>query len=515
MMAVKISQTARTLARLLKGLVDVSAENNKTVTDVSSDSRNVKPGDLFLAYKGLSVNGVDFVSDAVSAGAIAVIWEPHSNVIPMQFARYLKADSGIAIFALKGLKQQVGEIASRFYGRPSEKMFVFGVTGTNGKTSFCHFLSQALNNKSSCGLIGTLGYGLYGKLTETNMTTPDPIRLHQCFKELFVAGAKNVAIEVSSHALDQDRVAGTVIDVAVFTNLSRDHLDYHGDIDAYGQAKQKIFDMPGIKTAIVNNDDSFGRVLIEKLSSRKNIDCISYGMQDNNGLPNVYASEINLSLHGLDFKVETPWGNGDVKSKLLGRFNVNNLLAVLTSLLVHGMAFDSALAQLQLVETVPGRMEKFPANEENPLVVVDYAHTPDALKQVLLTLREHVKGNVVCVFGCGGDRDKGKRPMMGNIATQYADRIVVTDDNPRHESPEEIINGILSEAFGNGMDTKNVLVIHDRAKAIREAISAAGRDDVVLIAGKGHETYQITGDKKKPFSDREQVMNSLKEQGEA
>ncbi len=508
MMAIKMSQTARSLSQLLQGLVDVSAENNRNVTDLAIDSRHVKPGDLFIAYQGLNVNGSDYVNDAIAAGAVAVIWEPVSNIVPLQFAKYLQPGSGVSVFALKNLKAHVGEIASRFYGQPSRKMFIFGVTGTNGKTSCCHFLSQALNNESPCGLIGTLGYGLYGDLKETNMTTPDPVSLQRHFKELQIAGAKNVAMEVSSHALDQDRVAGSEIDVAVFTNLSRDHLDYHRDIEAYGQAKKKIFDLPSVKTAIINADDAFGRQLLKNVSASKN--CISYGMQANGARPDVYASEINLSMDGVSFKVATPWGNGELKSKLLGRFNVNNLLAVLSSLLVKGVSFEIALDLLQRVNTVPGRMERFAGDERKPLVVIDYAHTPDALQQVLLTLREHVKGNLICVFGCGGDRDKGKRPLMGEIATQYADNVVITDDNPRHESPEEIINDILGETFGKAIDSKKVLVIHDRAAAIQEAITVAGPGDIVLVAGKGHEAYQLIGDEKTPFSDRDHVLRLLK-----
>ncbi|NOX42208.1 MAG: UDP-N-acetylmuramoyl-L-alanyl-D-glutamate--2,6-diaminopimelate ligase [Gammaproteobacteria bacterium] len=508
MMAIKISQTARSLSKLLNGIVEVTPVNNRNVTGISSDSRRVKPGDLFIAYQGLNVNGSDFVDDAIAAGAVAVIWESVSNVVPLQFAKYLKPDSGVSVFALKNLKELVGVIASRFYGEPSRKMFIFGVTGTNGKTSYCHFISQVLNNESPCGLIGTLGYGIYGDLKETNMTTPDPVSLQLYLKEIRDAGAENVAMEVSSHALDQNRIAGSDIDVAVFTNLSRDHLDYHSDMDAYGQAKQKIFELPSVKSAIINTDDEFGRQLLANMSGRKK--CISYGMQIIETRPDVYASEINLSMQGVSFKVETPWGNGLLKSKLLGRFNVNNLLAVLSSLLVKGLPFDVTLDRLQRINTVPGRMERFTSEQTAcPLVVIDYAHTPDALRQVLITLRDHVKGKLVCVFGCGGDRDKGKRPLMGKISTEFADEVFITDDNPRYEAPEKIINDILSGVLNATMESKKVKVIHDRAKAIHKAVTTAEPDDIVLVAGKGHEVYQQIGKEKISFSDREQVSKLL------
>ena len=504
MMAINTPQVSNSLAMLLKGIADVGVSEDREITGIKLDSRKVTSGDLFIACQGVNVNGCDFIEAAIAAGAVAVVWESVPKVYPLQIAKFLDDDSSIPVIAVENIKEQVGVIASRFYGHPSRKMNVIGVTGTNGKTSCSHFLSQVLNKESSCGLIGTLGYGLYGDLKETNMTTPDPVSLQSYLKELLDAGAENIVMEVSSHGLDQGRVGGTDVNVAVFTNLSRDHLDYHNDMDAYSQSKQKLFELPGIKTVVINADDEFGRKLIAGVSDEK--ECISYGMRAHEYQPTVYATEICLNHDGVNFKVITPWGNGHLQSPLMGRFNVSNLLAVLSAMLVIGISLKDALEQLSRLDTVPGRMERLDGGSDLPLVVIDYAHTPDALKQALMALRDHGGDKLVCVFGCGGDRDKGKRPLMGEIAVEHADEVFITDDNPRSESPAQIVDDIMQGVS----DTENVSVVHDRARAIHQAIAGAGAEDIVLIAGKGHESFQLIGQNKIPFNDRNQVASILR-----
>ena len=503
MMATQSVSKAVLLSELMHGLTDLAVSANVIVKGVSIDSRQVGDGYLFIAYQGTSVNGCDYIENAIKAGAVAIVWDAVGNVVPMQVARYLGERSAVQIIPVTDLRRHAGEIASRFYGNPSASMNVIGVTGTNGKTSCSHFLSQVLNKTSSCGLIGTLGYGLVDELTDIGMTTPDPVTLQLCLSELEVANASNVVMEVSSHALDQDRISGTHINVAVFTNLSRDHLDYHGDMQAYGQAKKKLFDLQSVEIAVVNLDDEFGRQLADSLVEGKR--CITYGLTFSGTLPDVYASAIDLHADGMDITLQTRWGTGSLHSELLGRFNVSNLLAVAAVLLASEYDFEEVLKLLAEIKSVPGRMQHY-GGDENATIVIDYAHTPDALDQVLATLREHCSGDLWCVFGCGGDRDKGKRSEMGEIAARYADRIIVTDDNPRFESAGMIVDDILQ---GTGQ-SKKVDVIHDRSRAIEKAVADARVGDVVLVAGKGHELYQVIADNRIPFSDHEQVLYQIR-----
>ena len=502
MMATRSESTSVLLSELLHGLADSGVTGNVVIRGVSVDSRQVGEGFLFVAYPGTRVNGCDYIDDAIKAGAVAIVWDAVGNVVPMQVARYMGERSTVQVIPVKNLRQHAGEIASRFYGEPSARMNVIGVTGTNGKTSCSHFLSQVLNKSSSCGLIGTLGYGLVDELTDVGMTTPDPVTLQSCLNELQMANASNVVMEVSSHALDQDRISGTDIDVAVFTNLSRDHLDYHGDMQTYGQAKKKLFDLSSVETVVLNVDDEFGRELSETLVEGKR--CITYGMNSSEVLPDVFAAAIELHADGMDITLQTRWGTGSVHSELLGRFNVSNLLAVAAVLLAGDYEFDDVLKHLAEIKAVPGRMQQF-SDDESATIVIDYAHTPDALDQVLQTLKEHCSGELWCVFGCGGDRDKGKRSEMGRIVSSYADRIIVTDDNPRFESAGMIADDILQ-----GIDQPELVeVIHDRRRAIEQAVTNAKAGDVVLIAGKGHELYQVIADNRIPFSDCEQVLFQL------
>ena len=356
-------------------------------------------------------------------------------------------------------------------------------------------------------MIGTLGNGLYGLLKSTTHTTPDAIKLQQLLAEMRDQGVSHVIMEVSSHGIQQHRIAGVQFDVALFTNLSRDHLDYHGDLVSYANTKKRLFAMPGLRYAVINADDPVGRELLQELSEKSpnKAKCLSYGLSDCES--NVQGHQLKLMPCGLTMQVKALWGQGELKSPLLGRFNASNLLAVLTVLLSLNISLADAICRLVYLKAVPGRMESLGGEQGLPLVVVDFAHTPDALMQVLQALRLHCDGALWCVFGCGGDRDSGKRSEMGAIAQQYADQIVITNDNPRFESPEVIVENILQ-----GMQAaEQIKVIGDRAEAICYAISHAAANDTVLVAGKGHENYQIVNGETIPFSDREQVISALKE----
>jgi UDP-N-acetylmuramoyl-L-alanyl-D-glutamate--2,6-diaminopimelate ligase len=408
--------------------------------------------------------------------------------------------------AVPGLREKAGLIAAEVYGQPSRRLWMIGITGTNGKTSCSHWLAQA---QADCGrptaVVGTLGNGLPGALSASANTTPDPVSLQKHLKEYADQGAQSVAMEVSSHALAQGRVNGVQFNVALFTNLSRDHLDYHGDMESYALAKALLFAWPQLEYAVLNLDDSFGQELAQK-ATRAGMRVLGYGFEAGE----VRGSDLVVSPRGLTFNVTTPWGEAHVESEVLGRFNASNLLAVLATLLVSGVPLARAVEAVCAVRPVAGRMQQIRI-PGRPLVVVDYAHTPDALEKVLMTLREVVKdskaaavdSNLVCVFGCGGQRDKGKRPMMGDVASRLADSVIVTSDNPRNETPRSIIDDIVA-----GM-AANYHVMEDRAAAIDHAIRHARPDDVVLIAGKGHEDYQEIAGVKLPFSDAEVAARSL------
>lgn len=484
------------LSDLLQGLVAVPVPA-VMVTGLALDSRQVQRGDVFLALAGVQARGHEFINSAVENGAVAVLYDADAGAV--------STNCKVPCVAIAGLAHKAGVIAERFFDEPSRELFMVGVTGTNGKTSCTQFLAQAYHEDAPCGVIGTIGNGFYGALDVASHTTPDAISLHRLLRQLRDQGATRVVMEVSSHGLDQGRVAGVNFDVAVFTNLSRDHLDYHGDMAAYGRAKSRLFSLPGLRWAVINTDDTFGRSLVDEIPTAVGV--LTYGMDayDAKRGDRIQGRLMRLDRQGLVLAVDTPWGQGTIKSPLLGRFNASNLLAVLGALLASGIKFETAVQRLQQLNTVPGRMQRF-GKEGQPLVVVDYAHSPDALYQVLTTLREHCVGKLWCVFGCGGNRDRGKRPLMGEVAEQYADRVVITNDNPRHEDPQTIIDGIRS-----GMKhSEAVIVIVDRAQAIAHAVQQAGADDVVLVAGKGHEDYQQVGDVRHPFSDCAQVQALLR-----
>ncbi|MCC6207758.1 MAG: UDP-N-acetylmuramoyl-L-alanyl-D-glutamate--2,6-diaminopimelate ligase [Gammaproteobacteria bacterium] len=494
------------LSTLLQGLVAVDAGNDPEIAGLETDSRRIVPGDLFLACSGGRTHGAEYIDAAVRAGARAVVYEPDARV-----SLSMMEQCGVPLVGIAGLGRQLGVIAARFYEDPSRDMLVIGITGTNGKTSVCHYLAQALlRDGAPCGVIGTLGYGAYGALRPGAYTTPDAVTLQAELAVMRAAGIRRVVMEVSSHALEQERVRGVAFDAAIFTNLTRDHLDYHGDLTAYAFAKQKLFLVPGLSYAVINEDDPFGRELQAGLA--RPIVGVSYGLGEGigrvDGVRYVRGAVARRDLSGMELRIRSSWGEGALHTALLGDFNVSNLLAVLAMLLLMELPFDEALARLENLGAVPGRMERFErANGSGPLVIVDYAHTPDALKQALQTLRPHSAGRLWCVFGCGGDRDRGKRPLMGAAAAHYADHVVVTSDNPRHESPQAIIEEILA-----GVErAEDVARIPDRAAALRHAIGSARPEDVILVAGKGHEDYQQVGDERLPFSDRDQVRRLLEE----
>jgi len=494
------------LSHLLAGFAAVDSALDRPIEGIAMDSRRTRPGDLFLACGGGRVRGHDFVADAIAEGAVAVAYEAGGA---SALAHAEPGGASIPLFSVDRLKENIGIIAERFYRHPSRDLFVIGVTGTNGKTSCSHFLAQALSGEGHrCGIIGTLGNGFYGALAQGTHTTPDAVSLHALLAGIRDGGARDVVMEVSSHGLHQHRVAGVAFDLALFTNLSHEHLDYHGSMAEYGLAKRRLFDSPGLRYAVINADDAYGRELLAALPP--GVEALAYRLAAHGGSglhKHVLASDLRLTSQGLAMHITTPWGEGELHSGLLGRFNASNLLAVLGTLLLMGVELPRALERLAGTCTVPGRMERFGGAAGRPLVVVDYAHTPDALHQVLAALREHCRGVLWCVFGCGGDRDRGKRPVMGEIAARGADRVVLTDDNPRTEAPQQIIDEILA-----GMAAREpVRIERDRARAIAAAIAQAGAEDVVLIAGKGHEEYQLIGERRLPFSDRAQVRAVLGE----
>lgn len=464
------------------------------VRSLATDSRAVQPGDVFLAYPGGRFDGRRFIAQSIERGAVAVLWEADD------FA--WRHEWRVPNMAVHGLREQAGAIAAHVYRYPSHELWMAGVTGTNGKTSCSHWIAQSLQR---CGrrtaVIGTLGNGFPEALDLATHTTPDAVSLQSQLRQYRDAGARAVAMEVSSHGLDQGRVNGTRFDTALFTNLTRDHLDYHGDMASYGAAKAQLFRWPGLANAVINLDDSFGRELALGLRGAPTR-VLGYGI----GRGEIAGHRIDLSTRGLRLEIRTPWGETELESKLIGGFNVSNLLGTLGVLLTANLELEEAVAALAQVEPVAGRLEMIRA-AGCPLVVVDYAHTPDALEKVLETLREIVghdgDARLICVFGCGGDRDPGKRPLMGEVATRLADLAIVTSDNPRSEDPRTIVDQVVAGAHANHE------IEVDRAAAIARAIAAARDGDVVLIAGKGHETYQEVAGSRLPFSDAEVARAAL------
>ena len=453
----------------------------RPVSALVSDSRKTTPGVAFAAYPGESSDGRRYLAEAIANGADAVLWD----------SDHFEWDPAFAIpnIGVASLKTRVGEIAAHVYGEPSKKLHMVGITGTNGKTSVAHWTAQALTRLGQkTAILGTAGNGFPHALTPALNTTPDAIELQQRLANYLHQGAVACAMEVSSHGLAQSRVNGTHFNIAVLTNLSRDHLDYHGEMDTYAAVKAQLFNWPGLEWVVLNVDDAFGRQL-EGLTRPARV--ASYGFTRGT----VIGNQLRLGQSSMHMQVHTDWGNAELEAPLLGRFNAANLLAVLTTLLVSGIPLNEACGALAHIVPPPGRMQTL-GGGEHPLVIVDYAHTPDALEKVLATLREIAPdGRLICVFGCGGNRDPGKRPLMGRAAFEGADEVWVTSDNPRDENPRAIIDAVLQGLSGEHR------IEPDRARAIFEAIGHARCGDVVLIAGKGHEDYQEIAGERVPFSD--------------
>ena len=469
---------------------------DREVDNIFSDSRRATSGGLFLARSGAGSHGLDHLGDAMRRGAAYAAWEPVSGVEAPQLS------GDVICFAVPNLGARLGEIADRFFGSPSADLDVVGVTGTNGKTSCAWLVAQALEHCGRpSGLIGTLGSGRTGDLTDLGLTTPDAVEVHRALAAIREQGGKAVAMEVSSHALDQSRVDAVRFRIAAFTNLTRDHLDYHGTFEAYAQAKQRLFNAPGLMCAVINCDDPFGRRLLDQVPADVETVCVGHDKKviaDRH----VTIAATQSESGGLSIDFDSSWGNGRINSPLWGEFNVDNLALALAILLVLEVPLDEALSALSRTTAPAGRLEVFSSSQENgaqPMVVVDYAHTPDALAKALHAVRAHTQGRVGCVFGCGGERDPGKRAEMGEIAERLADFAIVTDDNPRGEDGDQIVAGILA-----GMSDAP-RVERDRESAIRLALSESGAGDVILVAGKGHENYQLVAGERRQYSDRDVV----------
>lgn len=468
--------------------------------DLQTDSRKVKAGDAFIAWPGAATDGRAYVAKALEQGAAAVLVEA-DGLEAFAF-------NSAKVAALKGLKAATGLIADQWFAHPSGEMDVLAVTGTNGKTTTAWWLAHALskvelNARAGCALVGTLGVGVPPALESTGMTTPDPVLLQRVFRNYADAGLAACAIEASSIGIVEHRLDGSKIRVALFTNFTQDHLDYHGSMDAYWQAKAQLFDWPGLQSAVVNIDDAHGAKLWAKLQA-KPLDVWSVSIQ---GPARLQAKDIGLGDEGLNFTVLEAGHSLRMNTRLVGQYNVSNLLGVLATLRSLGLTLEEAVAACADLEPVPGRMQQI-AKPDLPLIAVDYAHTPDALEKALRALQPAVqqrRGKLWCVFGCGGDRDNSKRPLMGQAAQANADAVFVTSDNPRSERPESIIDQILA-----GMEPGQTLHVQaDRAAAIAEAIARADARDVVLIAGKGHEDYQETKGERHPFSDMAEAHKAL------
>jgi len=468
------------------------SDRDLLIRELTLDSRKVRPGDLFLAIPGLKVDGRDHITDAIAHGAAAIAYEVEgAKVLPI---------TDIPMIPVKGLAAQLSDIAGRFYGDPSRGMHLVGVTGTNGKTSVTQLIAQALDKLGlHCGLIGTLGTGFYSELKSGIHTTPDPISVQSTLYDLKKAGAKAIAMEVSSHGLDQGRVTALAFDVAVMTNLSRDHLDYHGTMEAYAAAKAKLFAWNDLRCRVVNLDDDFGRRLAgEQHASR----LITYSQEDSSAY--LFCHDAVFDDDGVRATLVTPQGNHLLRSSLLGRFNLSNVLAAVGALMGLDYPLDDILKVLPSLEGPVGRIQRL-GGGKRPLVVVDYAHTPDALEKVLVALRPHAKGQLACLFGCGGDRDRGKRPLMAEVVERLADKVLVTDDNPRTEDAARIFDDIRA----GFTSADSVEFVAGRGQAIARIIAQADAADVIVLAGKGHEDYQEIDGERHPFSDLVEAAKAL------
>lgn len=458
------------------------------ISGLQNDSRQVNPGDLFFAYPGAAFDGRLYCQQAIFSGAVAVVYEP--SHLPESFVFSTQA----IYVPIPQLATKLAAIASRYYDYPTRALSVTGVTGTNGKTTIAYQLAQAWRALGSkAAYIGTLGQGDVSALQPVGNTTPDALCLQRLFHEYRQRGVKQVCMEVSSHALTQQRVASIDFTHAIYTNLSHEHLDYHQTLQAYAQAKAALFTVPTLQCAVINHDDAYSDLMCSQLPAM----CkkMTYGLKEG---ADVRAQNVQITMTGSVFDVTSPWGLHSVRVKSLGAFNIYNSLAVFTSLMMHDYLAADVVNVMAHLDASPGRMELV---IQEPCVIVDYAHTPDALENVLSTLTQLKQGRLWVVFGCGGDRDRTKRPMMGQIASQYADNVIITSDNPRSEDPVQIMEEIAAGLF----TSKPVIKIIDREQAIHHALRLAEKQDIILIAGKGHESYQQIGHERLVFSDQDVV----------
>ncbi len=504
MAAAKQQHDNMTLRELLEGFCITEYLPEAEVCGLTLDSRKVKPGYIFVAVEGRFDHGLAYAEAAVDRGAVAILCDADFDQYCQQILSSLMTK--VMCVPVKNLQRKLAEIAARYYSYPEAEMSVIGVTGTDGKTSVSHFVAQAMYAQDRpSAVIGTLGNGIINQLEEATHTTPDVISVHEMLSSFYQQGVRSVAMEVSSHGLDQGRVEAVGFDIAILTNLSRDHLDYHGDIAAYRQAKKKLFTESASHCQVLNIDDGFGEELFEELKNSRPI--WLYGKNKQKAEQSKYyacAENIETHAHGTGFKLHSSAGNAEVELALIGEFNVYNALACCCVLLQSGLELKEVVRRLEKLHTVAGRMELV-SRPGKAAVVVDYAHTPEALSQALVNVRKHATGKLICVFGCGGDRDTGKRPLMAEAAEKLADAVIVTNDNPRNEKPELIIEDI-TKGFN---DMSKVVIEPERTRAIKQAIGMATEDDLVLIAGKGHEEYQLIGNQKIPFSDRQVALDCL------
>ncbi len=477
------------------------------ISGLGLSSCDATAGYAFIAVPGTLVDGRNYIQKAIDVGASAIIAESENlTTSQQQLLNQLK----VPWILVKNLRQQIGVLAAELEGHPANKLNLVGITGTNGKTSICQMSAEIIKTLAGeCGHMGTLGNGLVNRLKETINTTSEPITIHKNLNKILKAGARHTVMEVSSHALEQGRVNGLKFKVAVFTNLTRDHLDYHPDMEAYAESKRRLFLNESLEYAVINADDEMGRKLLAdpEIKAKK----IAFSLKDTEisaqGIEGIVrARNIKFCPIGQKCVVTTPWGQGNIKLSLLGEFNLSNTLAVISILGCLGFSWDEIQQQIETVKSVSGRMERFGGNNQ-PLVVVDYAHTPDALTKALTALRAHCQGNLWCVFGCGGDRDPGKRPLMAAAAEKFSDQLIITDDNPRNEDGNLIISDVLSGLSRAG----DAIVERDRAAAIEQSIKNAKSGDIILVAGKGHESYQLVRGNKLPHSDSEFVLQQLTE----
>ena len=490
------------LSEILSGIMATPPDDDRPVGRLQLDSRQLRRGDVFVALPGTLADGRDYIADAISRQVSAVLYEKRACGV---YGRPSGKEPGgnIPLIGIDDLGDKLGRIASVYFGNPSYRLKVIGVTGTNGKTTTSWLIGQALQRLGlSCGYSGTLGSGKIGSLQAPGLTTMDAVSMQRQLADFCAMRMAVVSLEVSSHGLDQGRVNGVEFDIAVLTNLSRDHLDYHHCMEQYAEAKRKLFDFPSLQVAVVNNDDAFGQSLIRHLARhRADLRCLTYGLVDADLRPR------NLKSGGREIRFDLSYrgDSASLRAGLIGALNVPNMLAVAGALLALGYRIGEIAEVMPELSAPPGRMELFTNQSRQPGVVVDYAHTPDALEQALHSCRSLCCGQLVVVFGCGGDRDPEKRPQMGAIAERLADRVIITDDNPRFESPQAI-----AEQIVHGM-TSRPMVIHDREMAIRQAIQSSVAADLILLAGKGHESRQIRGNEERPLCDRELVRELLEQ----